>query len=86
MAEVLSKSTQGYDRGDKFVAYRTIPTLQNYLLIDQYQMHLEHYVKTADHQWLLTEYDDPSADLRLNTFQAQIRLAALYENIDVSNS
>ncbi|RCJ21541.1 hypothetical protein A6S26_24125 [Nostoc sp. ATCC 43529] len=85
IAEVLSKSTQNYDRGDKFVAYRTIPTFQEYLLIDQYRIHVEHHVKTGPHQWLFSEYDDPNVTLSLSTFEVQIQIAELYENIDFSN-
>jgi len=84
IAEVLSKSTQDYDRGEKFVAYRTIGGFCEYLLIDQYRCHVEHYVKTAAHQWLLSEYDDPSATLSFNAFEFQIQVADLYENIELS--
>jgi Uma2 family endonuclease len=84
IAEVLSKSTQNYDRGEKFVAYRKIPTFQEYLLIDQYRIHVEHHVKTAAHQWLFSEYDDPTVTLSLSTFEVQIQIAELYENIDFS--
>lgn len=82
IAEVLSKSTQDYDHGDKFSAYRTIESFGEYLMIDQYSIHIEHYVKTAAHQWLLSEYDDPSVTLTLRTFDIQIQIAALYENIE----
>lgn len=90
IAEVLSKSTQDYDpcgiceaaRGEKFVAYRTIENFKEYLLIDQYRVHVEHYVKTAAHQWLLSEYDDPTVMLSLSTFDFQIQIAALYETIE----
>lgn len=68
IAEVLSKSTQNYDRSEKFIAYRSIPTFQEYLLIDQYRIHVEHHVKTAPHQWLFSEYDDPNATLPLSQF------------------
>jgi len=84
IAEVLSKSTQNYDRGEKFVAYRPIPTFQEYLLIDQYHIHVEHHVKTAAHQWLFSEYDDPTVTLSLSTFELQIQISELYENIDFS--
>lgn len=83
IAEVLSKSTQDYDRSEKFVAYRTIETLQEYLLIDQYRVYVEHYVKTAAHQWLLSEYNDLQVILNLNTVDVQIKIADLYENIDL---
>lgn len=82
IAEVLSKSTQDYDRGEKFVAYRTLESFQEYLLIDQYRIHVEHYVKTAAHQWLLSEYEDASVTLALNTVELQIQIADLYENVE----
>ncbi|MDV2991583.1 MAG: hypothetical protein N4J56_001237 [Chroococcidiopsis sp. SAG 2025] len=86
IAEVLSKSTRDYDRGEKFVAYRTINTFQEYLLIDQYSIHVEHYVKTATNQWLLSEYDDPNVTLSFRVFEFQIQIADLYENIEFSAS
>jgi Uma2 family endonuclease len=85
IAEVLSKSTQDYDRGEKFVAYRTIDDFREYLLIDQYSIHVEHYIKTAANQWLLSEYDDPAISLTFRVFEFQIQIAELYETIDFDN-
>ncbi|WP_072620233.1 Uma2 family endonuclease [Spirulina major] len=82
IAEVLSKSTRSYDRDEKFEAYRTIPTFQDYLLIDQYRIHLEHYVKQQDHQWLFTEYDDPAAQVHLTSLPIVIPVAELYAGIE----
>jgi Uma2 family endonuclease len=82
IAEVLSKSTQDYDRGEKFVAYRTIESFKEYLLIAQYSIHVEHYVKTAAYQWLLSEYDDPTITLSFSAFEFQIQIADLYETIE----
>ena len=82
IAEVLSKSTQNYDRSEKFAAYRTIDTFQEYLLIDQYRIHVEHHVKAAINQWLLSEYDDPSVTISLQFADLQIQIADLYDNID----
>lgn len=82
VAEVLSKSTQNYDRGEKFVAYRTIASLKEYLLIDQYSAHVEHYVKTAAHQWLFSEYDDPTTMLSFSTFEFELQISDLYENVE----
>lgn len=82
IAEVLSKSTQDYDHGEKFSAYRTIESFCEYLLIDQYKIHVEHYVKTSANQWLFSEYDDPNIILSLNAFSVQIQISDLYENID----
>lgn len=72
IAEILSKSTQNYDRSEKFATYRTIPTFKEYLLVDQYRIHVEHYVKTGVNQWTFSEYDDPNITLSLNTLELQI--------------
>lgn len=85
IAEVLSKSTQNYDRSEKFAAYRTIPTFQEYLLVDQHRVHVEHHVKTAVNQWLFSEYDDPNVVLSFSAFEYQIQIADLYENIDFTS-
>lgn len=82
IAEVLSKSTQNYDRSEKFVAYRTIPSFGEYLLISQYSVRVEHHVKTAPDRWLLSEYTDPNTILTLSSFDLQLSIADLYENID----
>ncbi len=82
IAEILSKSTKDYDRSEKFLAYRTIKTFQEYLLIDQYQVYVEHYVKTAANQWLLSEYKDPEVTLTLSSTDVQLKIADLYENIE----
>jgi Uma2 family endonuclease len=79
----LSKSTQNYDRGEKFLAYRSIENFKEYLLIDQYSVHVEHYVKTAAHQWLLSEYNDLDTTLSFNAFEFQIQIADLYETIEI---
>lgn len=86
IAEVLSKSTQNYDRSQKFLAYRTISTFQEYLLIDQYQVYVEHYLKTASHQWLLSEYRDSDTNLTLNSINTTIQISELYENIEFAES
>ncbi|MEM9216052.1 MAG: Uma2 family endonuclease [Cyanobacteria bacterium P01_F01_bin.150] len=82
IAEVLSKSTRNYDRGDKFLAYRTVPSFEEYLLIDQYRVHVEHHVKTAVNQWLFSEYDDLDIALTLQTLGLELTIASLYEYID----
>ncbi|NJL22279.1 MAG: Uma2 family endonuclease [Leptolyngbyaceae cyanobacterium SM1_3_5] len=82
IAEVLSKSTKSYDRDEKFSAYRTISTFQEYLLIDQYKIHVEQYSKTDSHQWIFTEYDDAESLIALSSIPFKIRLADLYENLE----
>jgi Uma2 family endonuclease len=84
--EVLSKSTQNYDQGDKFMYYRSIPEMQEYILLDQKQYHLIQHTKTATGQWLLTEYRGKSASLSLEAIEFHLSLAELYEGVDFDNS
>lgn len=83
LAEVLSDSTERYDRGDKFAAYRTLPDLQEYLLIAQDRPHVEQYVKQSANQWLFTEHQGLETSFTLATVAVPIALADLYEAIDV---
>lgn len=81
VAEVLSDSTSSYDRGDKFAAYRTIPTFQEYLVIDQARPYVEQFVKQADHQWLFTDHSGLDASINLVSVGFEIALADLYESV-----
>jgi Uma2 family endonuclease len=53
--EVLSESTERYDRGDKFANYRTIPSFSHYVLVSQHQVLVEHFVRQPDGKWLMEE-------------------------------
>jgi Uma2 family endonuclease len=67
VVEVLSKSTGNYDRSEKFDYYRSIPTLQEYILIDQSCYHVLQYVKTSPTQWLLTDYNQAEGIVKLGS-------------------
>ena len=82
IAEVLSKSTAAYDRTEKFAAYRTIASLQNYLLIDQYQPHVELYARTGDQQWLFSEYGQLSDRVLFDQLAVTVNLSDLYEALE----
>ncbi len=79
--EVLSKSTSSRDRGDKFTYYRSIPELQEYILIDQYQIHIEHFSKTVDGNWLLKESNAEDGVLTLTSTNCQIPHHQIYERV-----
>lgn len=81
IAEVLSASTRSYDKDAKFAAYRSIPNFQEYLLIDQYTMHIEHYCKTDSKHWTFTEYD-ASETIALSSIPFQITVADIYEKVE----
>lgn len=82
IAEVLSKSTKSYDRDEKFAAYRTIGSFQEYLLIDQYTMHVEQYSKTDNNRWIFTEYEDADVTISLASISFEISLADIYDKVD----
>ncbi len=81
IVEVLSDSTKAYDRDEKFAAYRSIPTFQEYLLIDQSRCQVEQFTKQGENQWLFTEYRDRDAHMTLTSIQVEIPVAELYENV-----
>lgn len=79
--EVLSKSTKNYDQGDKFDYYCSLTTFQEYILVDQYQYHVKHYTKQADQQWLITTYNSQNEAFQLISFDCQIHLSEIYDDI-----
>lgn len=82
IVEVLSKSTQTYDQGNKFKFYRTIPSFQEYILIDQYSIHVEQYYKTESNQWIFSEKDGEESILKFSKIPFEIVLADIYNKVD----
>ncbi|MBE9071986.1 Uma2 family endonuclease [Microcystis sp. LEGE 08355] len=82
--EVLSPSTSGYDRGDKFRYYRSIPQLNHYLLVSQGEILIESYSKTSENNWLLQEYTPVRGIISLDSLGISLNLADIYEGIDFS--
>ncbi|HAO11393.1 MAG TPA: hypothetical protein DCQ51_09545 [Planktothrix sp. UBA8407] len=80
--EVLSNSTKDYDRGGKFLAYRSIPEFKEYILIDQYSYHIEQFAKNSNGKWVLTEYDLEDSILTLESVEFQIPMIEIYERIN----
>ncbi len=79
--EILSESTQDYDRGAKFENYRSLPELQDYILISQDKVHVEHFEKQAPQKWLLNEYQSLEDKLNIAQFDEVIGLTDIYEKI-----
>ncbi|KYC38737.1 hypothetical protein WA1_36845 [Scytonema hofmannii PCC 7110] len=85
VAEVLSVSTRSYDKDEKFLAYRTLPTFQEYLLIDQYEVYIEHFFKTDSKRWSFIEYNDINETLSLNSISFKICLTDIYDKVEFDN-
>ncbi len=82
--EVLSDSTEQHDRGAKFRHYRTLPSLQDYLLVAQTECRVEHYAREAISRWLLNEYRDPEDTIELAALGCRLPLRAVYERVFLS--
>jgi Uma2 family endonuclease len=78
IVEVLSPSTEGYDRGKKFELYRAIATLREYLLIHQDRRMVEHYSRQNDNSWVLREHAGAEAELSIGSLGVRISLQDLY--------
>ncbi len=81
--EVLSKSTGNYDETEKFTFYRSLPTFQEYLLVDQYHYSVQHYVKTGAKKWDFQEYDTLEEEINFSTVPCAIALADIYDKVEL---
>ncbi len=81
IVEVLSEFTRDYDRGEKFAAYRTLPSFQAYLLVDQYAYQVESHTQTAQGQWVSQTYEGLDTDIALPSLNLLLPLADLYDRV-----
>ena len=81
--EVLSRSTSAYDRGDKFDHYKRIETLQDYILIEQTRVHIEHFHRLENDDWLMRSFDNLSDTLALPSVDCNVMLSQIYEGVNV---
>jgi len=82
--EVLSRSTEAYDRGEKFERYKTIETLADYVLVSQDRARLEHFSRRPDGTWSLTEAGGRDASLDIKSIDCRLPLAEVYDRIELA--
>jgi len=82
--EVLSRTTEGYDRGDEFVHYGRLESLQEYVLVSQHRMRVEQFVRDGA-EWRLSFLTDPQALLRLTPIGCEIPLDEIYRGVELSD-
>lgn len=82
--EVLSPSTESYDRGQKFKFYRGLPSLVEYLLISQDMARIEHFTRQAD-GWLFKDVEGLESELWLESIGCSLKLVDVYEKIALAN-
>jgi Uma2 family endonuclease len=81
LIEVLSPSTEAYDRGKKFELYRSISTLREYLMVFSDRLYAEIYTRQADGKWLLTSAERGEDILKLQSIGCSLRLSDVYRNV-----
>ena len=84
--EVLSPSTEAFDRGDKFARYRLLKSLTDYVLVSSEQMRVEHFVRQADGSWKFNAYHQPDDRLPLASVECELPLAEIYERVTFPES
>jgi Uma2 family endonuclease len=81
LAEVLSDSTEGYDRGKKFEHYRQLPALREYLLVSQKEPRIEQFVRGDDGEWRLREAAGLEGQIQVPSLQISLSLAEVFANV-----
>ena len=81
IVEVLSDSTAAFDRGDKFAAYRTLPSLQDYVLVDIPSRRVEVFRRVPDEDWLFHEFLPEQGDCQFPALGLSIPFDEIFENV-----
>lgn len=82
IVEVLSKSTEYYDRGLKFINSRKIESLQDYILVSQNRTLIEHYSRQADNKWLFYTKDSLEDSIEIPSIECTIALSEVYDKVE----
>ena len=83
ITEVLSESTERHDRGLKLRHYRSIESLQEYLLVSQTECRVERYARQPSGEWAYSDLTDPNVALELSSIACRLSLARVYDRIDL---
>lgn len=82
IVEVLSRSTEDYDRGEKFYQYQFIESFQEYVLVSQEQPEILSYHREADDLWRVSVFSGLENAVRLKTLDVELPLERIYRNIE----
>jgi Uma2 family endonuclease len=82
IVEVLSPSTEAYDRGRKFEHYRSIASVREYLLVASDRIHVDLYARQDSGQWLLTSASEPEEAIELKSVGCRLGVSDLYEKVE----
>jgi Uma2 family endonuclease len=82
--EVLSPTTEAFDRGMKFAHYRGIPSLREVVFVAQDAVRLEHFVRREDDHWLLSDHSSLEAAVELPALGCRLELARVYDKVGIA--
>ncbi len=82
IVEVLSPSTEAYDRGAKFAQYRRLASLTDYLLISTVELRVEHFVRQADNRWLLSEVTGAEGTVPIASLGCELKMMEVYDRVE----
>jgi Uma2 family endonuclease len=85
LIEVLSESTESYDRGKKFQHYRSIESLEEYVLVAQDEARIEKFVKSGDGFWVLSEAVGLGAEIEFSSIECCLALAEVYDKVNFAD-
>lgn len=80
--EVLSNGTKIFDKGDKFLAYQTLESLQEYVLVDQYKFLVEQYTKQKDGKWTYQATIGQDSEITLHSVNQTLKLSEIYDLVE----
>ncbi len=86
IVEVLSDSTEAYDRGEKFRRYQSIPSFTEYLLFDQKQCCVEQYVRRTELEWMYRCARGEESRLQLECLEVELELGDIYEEVEFARA
>jgi len=86
IVEVLSDSTEAYDRGDKFSLYRQILSLREYLLVFQHRVHVELFHREDGNRWTLTEFKLLEDHIFLDSVECNLALSEMYDKLELGST
>ena len=84
--EVLSDSTESYDRGKKFAHYRSLDSLKEYFLVSQKEFRVERFGRQEEGNWLYSEVTDPKGTIEIVSVACRLQISQIYERVRFEDS
>jgi Uma2 family endonuclease len=85
IVEVLSPSTEAYDRGEKFAIYRDLTSLEEYVLISQHEPRVETFLRQSDGTWSMSSFEGLQFTAKLRSLELNLPLAEVFASVDFNS-